>query len=55
MWITCGAQGVEWGIRVVYDVRLYYVPKVYGGMVLYIGGGVPKVASGASKVASGAP
>lgn len=38
MWITCGAQGVGWGIRVVYDVRLYYLPKVYGGRVLYIGG-----------------
>lgn len=38
MWITCGAQGVEWGIRVV--------SKVYGGRVLYIGEGVSKVASG---------
>ena len=43
VWITCGVHGVEWGIRVVYDVRLYYLPKVYGGRVLYIGEGVSKL------------
>lgn len=42
LWSTgCGV-----GHKSVYNIILYYMLKAYGGMVLYIGGGVLKVASG---------